>query len=277
MESGSLSLRRRVAASKAGLLVGYLLRGWIVMRHMGHQMRLAGRWWARSRETTNFNFDLTALNRTHLAWWVAEATGASVPEILGYFAELESDDALRMHVRDRTKVGRYQYVSDDNAAYGRRIGWYALVRALRPQHIVETGIDKGLGTCVLAAALMRNGRGHVTAIDTAPDAGWLVTDGYEEWVTVVVGDAARVVADNTVPVDLFVHDVHFTPEQECEEYEALMPSLGASPVILSDNAHSNDVLPRLAERLGWHFSYFKEQPAHHWYPGGGMGLAWPRS
>ena len=39
--------------------------------------------------------------------------------------------------------------------YGRRLGWYALVRALKPRTVVETGADKGLGSCVLAALRLR--------------------------------------------------------------------------------------------------------------------------
>ena len=36
------------------------------------------------------------------------------------------------------------------------IGWYSLIRATRPKIVIETGVDRGLGTAVIAAALKRN-------------------------------------------------------------------------------------------------------------------------
>lgn len=62
--------------------------------------------------------------------------------------------------------------------YGRRrLGWYAFARALKPEAIVETGVEKGLGACVLTKALTENakeghpGRYFGTDIDT--NAGYL--------------------------------------------------------------------------------------------------------
>ena len=72
------------------------------------------------------------------------------------------------------------------------MGWYALVRALKPAHVVETGTDKGLGTVVLAAALRRNNRGQVTTIDTNPDSGYLIQGVYQPFVNRRMGDSLSV-------------------------------------------------------------------------------------
>lgn len=272
----SRSLRRRVAASPMGLGAGYLVRVRAVLRHLLSEATVSLAWVVRSRETTNFNYELKPLNRLHLAWWVAEATGERVDVVLGLFDELDSDEQLRQHIRSTTATSEFRRVSDADVRYGRRLGWYALVRLLSPTHVVETGIDKGLGTCVLAAALMRNGIGRVTAIDREAEAGWLVTGAYAAQVDLVIGDAARVISDCTTPIDLLVHDVHYTAEQERSEYEAALPRLGHHPAILNDNAHGHAVLPELAMELGWHFSLFREVSAGHWYPGAAMALAWPR-
>lgn len=269
------TVRRRVAASPLATLAAYAVRAPILARHLMSQFKYGGRWLLRSRETTNLNYALTPLNRLHLAWWVAGVSERPVKEILTYFEELESDSALGEHVHVETEKSRYRRVSDEQADYGRRLGWYALVRALRPAHVVETGIDKGLGTCVLAAAVMRNGAGRVTAVDVTPDAGWLVSGPYAVVVDILCGDAATVIRSLTTPVDLLIHDVHYLPEQERDEYEAALPKLSARGMLVSDNAHAYAVLPDLAARLGWQFSYFQERPRDHWYPGAGLGAAWP--
>src|SRR5207249_3333385 len=61
------------------------------------------------------------------------------------------------------------------ARYGRRIGWYVAVRALRPSLVVETGVHEGLGSALLLRALQRNAPdgadGRLLSVDIDPKAG----------------------------------------------------------------------------------------------------------
>lgn len=227
----------------------------------------------RSREHTNFTFELTALNREHLAWFVADITGRGVDEIRGYINELDQDEALRVHVRERTEASPRRRLADREALWHKRLGWYAFVRATQPQHVVETGTDKGLGSLVLAAALLRNGSGRLTTIDVNPAAGYLIGGRYADVTDLRIGDSAEVLAglDN---VGLFLHDSLHTHAHETAEYEAVAPRLAADGLVLSDNAHVTSALPEWAERTGRRFGYWHERPAGHWYPGGGIGVAW---
>lgn len=113
-------------------------------------------WLASSNENTNFTYDLTLLNLRYLASFLSVATRAPLAQIESYLEELLCDDELRAHIRERVLAVDGGRLADPEARYGRRIGWYALVRACRPRVVVETGVDKGLGTCVIAAALRRN-------------------------------------------------------------------------------------------------------------------------
>jgi hypothetical protein len=74
-------------------------------------------------------------------------------------------------------------------------------------------------------------------------------------------------------IDLFLHEVHASAEQERAEYEAISPLIGEHTVLVSDNAKSNNELARWAEANGRQFLYFHEVPRDHWYPGGGMCAA----
>lgn len=136
--------------------------------------RRSVRWLLRSREHTNFTYDVTPLNREHLVWYIAELTNVSIADIRGFMLEIEGDDDLIRHVLSRTASSTRRGVADRRLGLARRTGWYALVRATRPGHVVETGTDKGLGSCVLAAALLRNGTGHLTTIDTNAESGYLI-------------------------------------------------------------------------------------------------------
>jgi predicted O-methyltransferase YrrM len=233
-------------------------------------LRQSGRWLVRSREHTNLTYDLTELNEEHLAWFVSRCTGVPVSTARNYLLEARNDHDLADHVSRWTSTSGRSRLADSEVRLGRRAGWYAIVRALQPSHVVETGTDKGLGSCVIAAALLRNGSGRLTTIDINPESGYLIAGQYGEVVDRVIGDSVSVLSD-LAPIDLLLHDSNHTAEHELAEFDAA--ALSETSVVLSDNARDTRVLPDWAERRGWQFLAFYEQPLDHWYPGGGIGLA----
>ena len=177
------------------------------------------------------------------------------------------------------QAGPERAVCDQTARYGRRLGWYALVRALKPRVVVESGIDKGLGTCVLAAAVMKNKEeGHgglVYGLDIDPKAGFLFTEPYNRFGKILCGDAAATLetfAEKSI--DLFIHDSNHDPLYEQKEYQTVQSRLSERGVVVSDNAHGTMELMRFAESTGRRFLYFQEKPLNHFYPGSGIGVAW---
>jgi hypothetical protein len=268
-----VKIRRRLAASRVAPVVALPPRVGMVGRHNARLAAASVRWLIRSREHTNLTYDLTPLNHEHLAWFVAAIAGLPVSRIRGYLCEIDSDDALRAHVRAGTEASARRGIADPDARYGRRVGWYALVRALRPEHLVETGTDKGLGSCVLAAALLRNGAGRLTTIDINPESGYLISGRYSSVVDRRIGDSLETLAALDRPVDLFLHDSDHSAAYEGAEFRAISPHLADTAVVMSDNAHVTRELPLWAEKNGWNFLFFDERPAAHWYPGDGIGVA----
>lgn len=123
------------------------------------------------------------------------------------------------------------------------------------------------------AALLRNGTGRLTTFDVNPDSGYLISGKYADVVTRILGDSLKGLRDLDGPVEFFLHDSLHAVEHEWGELEAVAPILAPDALVLSDNAHVSDVLPRWAESTGRRFSYFQERPKDHWYPGGGIGVA----
>lgn len=268
-----MTLRRRVAASRYARAAALPFRAAMVGRYDGRLIADSTKWLFASREVTNFTYELTDTNRCHLAWWVAGITGTSVAEVRDYFDELSGDQELADHIRHHTSTSSRHRLADTTLRWHRYLGWYALVRAVQPRHIVETGTDKGRGTLVFASALLRNGAGHVTTIDNNPDSGYLIKPPYDSVVTRVIGDSIGCIEALDQPVDFFLHDSLHTREHESAEFAAVTSTLSPGAMVLSDNAHSTDVLASWAETHGWSFSYFQERPVDHWYPGAGIGLA----
>jgi predicted O-methyltransferase YrrM len=258
-----------------------LLAAWrarIAGRHVVREARLAWRWWRDSREITNFTYDLTPRNLRHLAAFLAQASGAELSRVQALMRELDEDEALHAHVRRATLASPDVQHADACPRYGRRVGWYALVRLLRPRLVVETGVDKGLGACVLTAALLRNAAegapGRYLGIDRNPQAGWLLSGPWSRAGRVVHGDSLEELA-RLEGIDFLLHDSDHTPEHEAREYAVALPRLSDGGVVVSDNAHAGDALWRFASETKRRYLYFAEEPRAHWYRGGGIGLALP--
>jgi predicted O-methyltransferase YrrM len=275
MTERSVRIRRAVSRTRLASLAAFPTRLAKVARHDAKVVRTSAAWLFTSREHHNFTYDLTPRNREHMAWFVSAVCDVPVADVRTWFDELESDTALRTHIETATAGAARRGLADRTPRYARRMGWYAMIRALRPQHVVETGVDKGLGTCVIAAALLRNGSGRVTSLDINPEAGYLAKgEPWSKVVDLVIGDSLASIGALDRPVDLFLHDSDHHTKHERREFTAVEPHLAPGALLLTDNVTATDVLMRHAEATGRRFLAFREQPLHHWYPGDGIGAAW---
>lgn len=140
---------------------------------------------------------------------------------------------------------------------------YGLVRALRPQYVVETGVAAGLSTSFLGAALIENGRGELFSIELPPSGGpavaladgsryswqergvgWAIPNqirlGLGDRHQLVLRDVRLALPDllQTIPqVDLFFHDDLHTPDHMIWEYETVWPRLSPGGVLVSDDVN----------------------------------------
>lgn len=216
-------VRRRVGASRVAPIAALPERLSAVTRFDARLPRESKTWLLCSREHTNYTGNLTPRNLEHLAWWVATLTAVPVQQVRAVIVEAQSDGELDEHIRRGIEASDRCGLADRKVRLGRCLGWYALVRALRPDHVVETGTDKGSGS---------------------------------------------------VRVDIFLRDSLHTFEHEAAGPAAVGPRLTPNALVLPDSAHAADALMRWAEQSGGEFSFFREQPVEHWYPGSGIGAAW---
>jgi hypothetical protein len=247
----------------------------VVDTYYGPPLALAEDWIRADKEISNFYYDLTDLNRCHLRHLMATVSGVDPKAIAAYIAELDDDRALLEHLQ--TGVLAAYPNKDIEVAYGRRLGWYAAVRALKPRVVVETGVDHGVGACVLSSALLRNWKegnpGRYYGFDILPSAGRLLQEPYSAVGQLIVGDSVENLERFDKTIDLFINDSDHSVEYEAREYRTIATKLSEKAVILGDNSHYSDALPKFAESSGRKFLYFHESPKAHWYPGAGIGVA----
>jgi hypothetical protein len=219
----------------------------------------------KSGERSNFTYDITDRNLRYLVEMIACATRTPPVEIAAYMLEARDDKELR----ERTGDSRF----------GRRLGWYAIARAMKPAVIVETGVERGHGALILCAALWRNaaegkpGRYYGTDIDSG--AGRLLAGKYREMGKILYGDSIASLEALTDTIDLFINDSDHSADYEFREYQTIAAKLSPNAFVLGDNAHVTDRLAVFSRENNRHFLFFREEPKDHWYPGGGIGISFP--
>jgi hypothetical protein len=236
----------------------------------------AFRWTFVSREDTNYTYRLKEQNVLYLAHILSYISGAPFAEVTHYIDEARLDEELSGHVARLVRSGPYRSYADPRCDFARRLGWYALVRIMRPNVVVETGVDKGLGSVLLCAALLRNGTGRYYGTDINPAAGYFLRDKYAAVGEILYGDSIASLRKLISPIDFFINDSDHSADYELEEYNVILDKLTAGAIVIGDNAHVSTKLAEWSVATNRDFLYWREEPAGHWYQGGGIGLSLPR-
>lgn len=153
---------------------------------------------------------------------------------------------------------------------------YLICRKLRPQKVVETGVEKGGTSHMILQALDRNGSGRLWSIDIGSafqykgrfvsSIGPLVEDRTKPRWNLIKGDAQEVMGDvlaETGDIDMFCAGQGHTYEVQKHEAGLAWPRLRGGGVFVLDRADWNDnryLGEFMAEHSGevaWHGT-FKE-------------------
>ncbi len=254
-----------------------LRRAKVATSYFNFRYRQIWRWLWTSNEDSNFTYSLTRGNLLELCQCVSVVTKKPLADLERYLSEVLDNSELKSHVAELTQASPQKDFADSGAEFGRRLGWYLFVRAIKPKVVVETGIDKGLGSLLLSYALLRNreegATGEYFGTDINPNAGYLLRGKYAEIGKILYGDSIDSLSALNRKIDLFINDSEHSAEYEYAEYQIVKDKLSDFAVILGDNAHVTDKLSAFAKETNRSFLFFREVPENHWYPGGGIGIA----
>ena len=236
------------------------------------------KWGFTSREDTNFTYHITKDNLAYLTHTIAVVTKMSYSQIAEYIDEVQTDEKLRDTILAALENSSEKRFADKEVRFGRRLGWYAFVRAIKPRIVIETGVDKGLGSAILCAALLKNREegkeGRYYGTDINPKAGYLLEGKYRELGEILYGDSIESLSQLTEKIDLFINDSDHSADYEYQEYLTIKHLLTEDSIILGDNSHCTSKLADFSLETGRNFIFFKETPLNHWYPGAGIGISY---
>jgi hypothetical protein len=140
---------------------------------------------------------------------------------------------------------------------------YGIVRAMRPEYVIETGVAAGVSNSFINAALIDNGCGTLYSIELPPaqsgagmhddgsvyawpqtGVGWAVPPEIRDAIgprnAIILEDvrtALPKVLRSLPGVDLFFHDDLHTPDHMLWEYDTVWPHLRSNGVLLSDDSN----------------------------------------
>lgn len=128
------------------------------------------------------------------------------------------------------------------------IAIYLLVRKLRPERVVETGVARGFSTRVILEGLEANGgSSHLWSIDlplqkdeAVGQSAIAVTDR-TRW-TYILGPSRRELPkllDRVGGIDLFVHDSDHSHRNMSFEFKAAWKALAEGGAVVSDDVNSS--------------------------------------
>lgn len=194
--------------------------------------------------------------------WVAGLAGCSLKRSGDALREAAGETALfRSLAREHAKEKRPSYVEIDAP-----LELYALVRLLRPRHVVEVGVSSGVSSAYLLAALQRNESGTLHSIDlpTFPRArarnahsvlgswtlppgrasGWAVPSPLRGRWDLRLGDKRDVIpllAEELPKVGLFLYDVPHRDAESIGEFRTIDRCLGPGAVAIADHGPTGDM------------------------------------
>jgi len=133
---------------------------------------------------------------------------------------------------------------------------YALVRALQPEVVVETGVCYGVTSAYFLKALDVNGHGHLHSIDLPPlgkdgDAyvGTFVPRELRHRWTLHRGTTRRLLPPLVASlgqIDLFLHDSLHTYQNMRSEFLTVWPAMRPGGVLIADDVEGNVAFQQLS-------------------------------
>jgi predicted O-methyltransferase YrrM len=199
------------------------------------------------------------------------ATGRPAAVTGGLVREIEDDRGFLDEIRAglarwttyRPRAVDFMLLRDWGSVFFNEVTLYALVRALAPALVVETGGTPGKSTAFILRALQRNGTGRLYTIDVPPPPAdralvareqvhdwlptglgscWLVPEEFRSRHTLLLGrsrDALPPLLAKLPPIDLFLHDSDHGYENMRWEFETAWPRLAPGGLLVSDDVQAN--------------------------------------
>ena len=202
--------------------------------------------------------------------WLSELLPGATSRIVLALREVGEADAIHRAVAEQHQEGGRRSYAQFRAPFE----LYTLIRVLRPEHVVETGVSSGVSSTYALLALRANGGGRLHSIDAptfqrgdkprrteSPVAlppgrtsGWAVPSELRRDWDLRIGPSQQLLpalVAELPSIGLFLHDSLHTPRHLEFELSTVRPRLTHGAVVLADNTvWTGRSFPRFARSVG---------------------------
>jgi hypothetical protein len=127
---------------------------------------------------------------------------------------------------------------------------YLLIRLLKPNRILETGVASGASSAYLLSALRDNKKGKLFSIDLPPEdlpegksTGWVVPKDLRDRWSLHIGDSKdllKPLLKEIAEIDCFIHDSLHTYEHMMWEFRTAWAYMRHNSLFLSHDVGANE-------------------------------------
>lgn len=123
---------------------------------------------------------------------------------------------------------------------------YVMVRLIKPDIVIETGVGAGISSTYILNAMALNGKGLLYSIDLPDEtglSGWAVPNGLKSRWRLYQGssiDLLPAVLNDTGSIDIFIHDSDHSYEHMMFEFRTIWPYLKNNGTFLAHDVGRND-------------------------------------
>ena len=192
--------------------------------------------------------------------FLARITAVSPAQIRKFLDEPIGTPAFAQHLRSAAQQFQSLSVGSADLFAKKILNQYAVVRALAPDCVVETGVANGVSSAYLLLAIQKNGHGQLHSIGLADpvylpagkELGWFVPEWLRGAWQVHVGDSRQILPGLLAQfgeIRIFIHDSLHTYEHMLWEFETAYPHLVPGGLLLSDDALWNEAFNDFARSV----------------------------
>ncbi len=184
--------------------------------------------------------------------------------------EAYSDLGIHGQLWDSIKKGLAVYPENYGHQMTRELPClYLLVRLVKPDQVIETGVSAGVSSVYILRALKGNGKGRLYSIDLPPvslplgsQSGWIVPDDLRDSWDLRIEDVKQLpvpLLEETGSIDFLVHDSKHTYEHMMWKYNCIWQFMRRKGLFLSHDAGASEAFLDFMKkaRISWYdYRYF---------------------
>lgn len=246
----------------------------VFLRYKKKKIWFALKWVFSGNEISNFTYEIK--NYKEILDIVKVITNINHNELEKILKEI---DPKNKEFRDF--FSKYYFEDFSNKIFfGRRIVWYLLVRTLKPEIVIESGVARGLGSGLLIYALYKNKLDFGTenqfiGIDLLKIKNSYFNFKNQKFLNYnfYYKDTLLFLKEfNEKKKIIYISDAEHNYDFEKREYELIINKMSNGSIIISDN--NSGSLSDFSKKNNKNILYFKEDPINTWYSGATTSISY---